>query len=59
MNYLSSIGGKDAPSMTNNLLRRCLTDGLAENFSFLGTRLNKKAFQDLQLKTAITGMLFV
>ncbi|KAF2892048.1 hypothetical protein ILUMI_14125, partial [Ignelater luminosus] len=50
--YLSSVGGKDGTSLTNNILKRCLTNQLASSFSFRGKGV-KKPFVDLSLKSVV------
>ncbi|KAF2899119.1 hypothetical protein ILUMI_07058, partial [Ignelater luminosus] len=50
--YLSSVGGKDETSLTNNILKRCLTNQLASSFSFKGKGV-KKPFVDLSLKSVV------
>ncbi|KAI4463125.1 hypothetical protein MML48_4g00005282 [Holotrichia oblita] len=34
--YLSSLGGRDTTALTNNILKRCLTNQLACKYSFRG-----------------------
>ncbi|KAF2891095.1 hypothetical protein ILUMI_15078, partial [Ignelater luminosus] len=52
--YLSSVGGKDGTSLTNNIFKRCLTNQLASSFSFRGKGV-KKPFVDLSLKSVVVG----
>ncbi|KAF2891039.1 hypothetical protein ILUMI_15134, partial [Ignelater luminosus] len=52
--YLSSVGGKDGTSLTNNILKRCLTNQLASSFSFREKGV-KKPFVDLSLKSVVVG----
>ncbi|KAF2893722.1 hypothetical protein ILUMI_12451, partial [Ignelater luminosus] len=52
--YLSSVVGKDGTSLTNNILKRCLTNQLASSFSFRGKGV-KKPFVDLSLKSVVVG----
>ncbi|XP_032688422.1 uncharacterized protein LOC116852321, partial [Odontomachus brunneus] len=52
--YLSTIGGRgDATSITNNILRRILSDKFASFYSFLGKRNNKKSFAKLKLNDVV------
>ncbi|KAK4885153.1 hypothetical protein RN001_001424 [Aquatica leii] len=51
--YLSTFGGRDVTSITNAILRYLLTNHIAQGFSFFGSRLGKKAFNDLKLKTLV------
>ncbi|KAJ8931547.1 hypothetical protein NQ314_015526, partial [Rhamnusium bicolor] len=53
ISYLSTVGGRDAVSITNNILKRCLKDSLATGYNFYGKRTGKKAFQELTLKNII------
>ncbi|KAF2890072.1 hypothetical protein ILUMI_16101 [Ignelater luminosus] len=50
--YLSSVGGKDGTSLTNNILKRCLTNQLAFSFSFKGKGVNK-LFVDFYVKKTV------
>ncbi|KAF2891513.1 hypothetical protein ILUMI_14660, partial [Ignelater luminosus] len=52
--YLSSVGVKDGTFLTNNILKRCLTNQLASSFSFRGKGV-KKPFVDLSLKSVVVG----
>lgn len=47
MSYLASIGGKNVRSLATNMLRRTLSDEVAELYSLTGKQMknsNKKAF---------------
>lgn len=57
MSYLSSLGGKDVTAMTNNILRKILTNELGCMYSFWGKRSNKRPFADLKLKSSVVGNL--
>ncbi|KAI4465085.1 hypothetical protein MML48_3g00017571 [Holotrichia oblita] len=50
--YLSSLGGRDTTALTNNILKRCLTNQLACNYSFRGKGA-KKAFANLHLNRVV------
>lgn len=39
----------------NRILKNVMADKLAKEFSFFGTRLKKKSFNELQLKEVIIG----
>ncbi|KAK4880342.1 hypothetical protein RN001_008488 [Aquatica leii] len=52
--YLSTLGGRDTTSLTNNILKRCLTNELASAYSFRGKG-KKRAFTDLSLKNVVVG----
>ncbi|KAF2898976.1 hypothetical protein ILUMI_07199, partial [Ignelater luminosus] len=52
--YLSSVGVENGTSLTNNILKRCLTNQLASSFSFRGKGV-KKPFVDLSLKSVVVG----
>ncbi|XP_031330462.1 uncharacterized protein LOC116178993 [Photinus pyralis] len=55
MQYLSQVGGKEVVPKVNAILRKCLSNQLASKYSFLGSRLEKKAFANLHLKEAVVG----
>ncbi|CAG9822845.1 unnamed protein product [Phaedon cochleariae] len=52
VSYLSTLGGKDRTSKTNNILRHSLTDQLATSFNFRGKR-QKRPFCELSLSDCI------
>lgn len=55
MNYLSTIGGRgDTTSITNNILRRLLSNQIASSYSFYGKRNNKRSFALLKLNNVVT-----
>ncbi|XP_050502349.1 uncharacterized protein LOC126881809 isoform X3 [Diabrotica virgifera virgifera] len=51
--YLGSLDKNSVVSATNSALRCCLSHKLAKNMSFLGSRNNKKAFNNNILKKVI------
>ncbi|XP_031329464.1 uncharacterized protein LOC116182729 isoform X2 [Photinus pyralis] len=51
--YFSSLGGRDIGSKTNIILKNIFNNELAQLYSFYGSRGNKKAFNDLRVKTVI------
>ncbi|KAJ8966436.1 hypothetical protein NQ314_003534 [Rhamnusium bicolor] len=51
--HLSRLGGRDIDGKINLVLKRCLTNKLAPNFSFYGKRQEKKAFCELRLMKVI------
>ncbi|KAB0803363.1 hypothetical protein PPYR_00333 [Photinus pyralis] len=51
--YLSTLGGRDITTKTNTILRSVISNKVAINFSFLGTRNNKQAFTKLNLNKLI------
>ncbi|XP_031357213.1 uncharacterized protein LOC116181090 isoform X1 [Photinus pyralis] len=53
VSHLSRLGGKDVTSKTNNMMRQLLSNDLATKYSFMGSRQEKKAFNDLLVKTAV------
>ncbi|KAK4877682.1 hypothetical protein RN001_010188 [Aquatica leii] len=42
--YLSTLGGRDIPTKTNRILKTTLSNILASEFSFFGSRSEKRAF---------------
>lgn len=54
-NYYSTYGGRDVVTKTNNLLKLFLCNSLAVNYSFKGTRNEKRAFENLLLRRLIIG----
>ncbi|KAK5641996.1 hypothetical protein RI129_008163 [Pyrocoelia pectoralis] len=48
--YFSTLGGRDVISRTNNILKKMLSNMVAQEFSFYGSRKPKKAFSKLKLK---------
>jgi len=54
VNYLSIIGGRgDITSITNNILRRFLSNQIASSYSFYGKRNNKRSFALLRFNNAV------
>ncbi|KAF5296088.1 hypothetical protein FQR65_LT19848 [Abscondita terminalis] len=53
--YLSSLDRTSSVSATNSILKCCLSYGIAKNFSFLGSRQEKKAFKDYEIKKIIVA----
>lgn len=53
--YFATIGGRNLTSKTNAVLKHLLTNQVACEYSWLGSRNNKKSFQELKLKKIITG----
>ncbi|KAK4886767.1 hypothetical protein RN001_003038 [Aquatica leii] len=53
VSYFSSLGGKDIITKTNLILKRILSNSIAKEFSFLGTRNNKKCFSKLLLQKVV------
>ncbi|KAF5274637.1 hypothetical protein FQR65_LT16941 [Abscondita terminalis] len=51
--YLSTLGGKDVVSRTNNILKRCLTNSISTKFNYYGKRNLKLAFSNLKLNKVI------
>ncbi|CAH0547151.1 unnamed protein product [Brassicogethes aeneus] len=51
--YLSSLGGEAVSSVTNSILRACVSLNLAQTFSWLGTRQQKEAFSKTNLKNVV------
>ncbi|CAH0560560.1 unnamed protein product [Brassicogethes aeneus] len=51
--YLASLDRTNVSSATSSALRCCLSYGLGKDISFLGTRNNKKAFNNYILKKVI------
>ncbi|KAK5648208.1 hypothetical protein RI129_003100 [Pyrocoelia pectoralis] len=51
--YLSTVGGANLVSKVNNIIKRCITNKFATQFSFRGKRGGKRAFEDLPLKNVI------
>ncbi|KAB0802310.1 hypothetical protein PPYR_04496 [Photinus pyralis] len=51
--YLSTVGGKDATTTTNRILKRCISNSLATKFSFFGKRQNKRAINDTLFKDLV------
>ncbi|KAJ8930078.1 hypothetical protein NQ314_017168 [Rhamnusium bicolor] len=54
VNYLQKLGGKDAISKVNIILKKILTNELASRYNFFGKRPGKKPFSTLRLNDAIT-----
>ncbi|XP_063907059.1 protein tramtrack, beta isoform-like isoform X2 [Zophobas morio] len=50
--YLSRLGGSTVTSVTNKIMKRCLSDELATTYNFCGHR-NKKAFNTLLLRNVV------
>lgn len=53
--YLATIGGRNLTSKTNAILKLLLTNQVACEYSWLGSRNNKNAFHELKLRKIITG----
>ncbi|KAJ8929887.1 hypothetical protein NQ314_017381 [Rhamnusium bicolor] len=54
VNYLQKLGGKDAISKVNIILKKILTNELASGYNYFGKRPGKKPFSTLRLNDAIT-----
>ncbi|XP_024887984.1 uncharacterized protein LOC112464921, partial [Temnothorax curvispinosus] len=52
LNVFKLVGGVDAHAMIRNIMKKVMTDTLAQNFSWTGKR-NKRNFKDLNLSKMI------
>lgn len=48
-----ALGGSDVTNSTNRMMKHILSDDVACGFSFRGKRNQKRAFSELNLKTAV------
>ncbi|KAF5303245.1 hypothetical protein FQR65_LT19000 [Abscondita terminalis] len=55
--YLSTLGGRDATTKINKVLRILMDDSIASLYSYYGKRQAKKPFCELSLKTAIVDCI--
>ncbi|CAH0558904.1 unnamed protein product [Brassicogethes aeneus] len=51
--YLSTVGGRDLTGRVNSILKKLMCNEVAVNYSFFGSRSNKRAFYDLKLKVLV------
>ncbi|XP_024885615.1 uncharacterized protein LOC112463438 [Temnothorax curvispinosus] len=58
LNVFKLVGGVDAHAMIRNIMKKVMTDTLAQNFSWTGKR-NKRSFKDLNLSKMIIRKIFL
>ncbi|CAG9768241.1 unnamed protein product [Ceutorhynchus assimilis] len=53
--YCETLGGRDKVAKVNNILRNLLSNRVAAEFSFLGTRQDKRPFANLKLRKVVVN----
>lgn len=56
--YYSSLGGRDVTNKTNIILRNLMSNSIAAQYSFLGSRNDKKSFSTLNLHKVVLRKFF-
>ena len=54
MRYLRTIGGNSDNQVVSNIMKRVLTDNLAESYSWAGAK-GKKPFKNLKFAKVVIG----